>query len=329
MRDLELENLLLRHQLNLMRQKHPSAYRASVSQKWFFCLLRRFYSRWQDAMIMFEPDTIVKWQRNKFRLFWNQLCRRHKTGRPKIDWEIIKLIRRLKKENPTWGAPRITHELHMLGFDLHQNTVSNYMPKTPTPPDQIKRWKAFLKNHAEDLCAMDFFTVPTLHFKQLYGFLIIHHKTRKILHFNTTFHPCAEWVKQQLRDAFPWESAPKYMIFDNDTIFKPVKTFLEKMGTKPKVTAIRSPWQNAYCERVIGTIRRDLLDHVIVFNEGHLRRLMGEYLDYYHEDRTHLGLLGQTPGGREVMPRPSSNAKVIALPRVGGLHHRYVWEDAA
>ena len=330
-RDVELENLLLRHQLELIRQKHPRPYRTSLLNKLFFSLFSSLFAKWKDALFMFDPDTVAKWRRDKFRMFWRLLSqKKHKTGRPKIDWEIIKLIRRMKKDNPTWGSPRIADELSMLGFDVHRNTVLKYIPKTPTPPDKVKKWRAFLKNHANEICAMDFFTIPTLDFKVLYGFLIIHHKTRKLLHFNVTLSPTSDWVKQQLRNAFPWDSAPKYLIFDRGSAFgKSTQKFIRGIGTKPVQTGFRSPWQNGICERVFLSIRLDALDHVIIFNEDHLRKLMKDYLVYYHDDRTHLGLNGQTPNRRKVTPRPSPNAKVVAIPRVGGLHLRYIWKEAA
>ena len=204
------------------------------------------------------------------------------------------------------------------------------MPLKPADPDQLKRWVAFLRNHKDVIAAMDLFTVPTASLRVLYGFFVIDHSRRRILHFNATFNPTAAWVIQQLREAFPFDTAPKYLIFDRDAIFSAkVVGFVKAMGIKPCRTAYRSPWQNGVAERWIGSCRRELLDHVIVFDRHHFIRLMRSYVDYYQEDRCHLGLAKDAPSGRVVTSRPSSDAKIVALLRVGGLHHRYAWRDAA
>jgi len=227
-------------------------------------------------------------------------------------------------ENPTWGAPRIHGELKMLGFDIAERTVLRWMRKAPRNPEPAKRWMAFLNNHREAIAAMDFFTVPTLAFGVLYCFFVIAHDRRRILHCNVTRHPTSAWVVQQLREAFPYDSAPKYLIFDRGSSFnaemiETVKSF----GIQPKRTSFRSPWQNGVAERWVGNCRRDLLDHVIVLNERHLKRLMSEYIRYYHDDRTHLGLSKQTPAGREAAAGVNVGSKVVSMPRLGGLHHRY------
>jgi putative transposase len=204
------------------------------------------------------------------------------------------------------------------------------MPRKPTDPDQVQRWVAFLRNHRDAIAAMDFFVVPTISLRLLYGFFVIEHGRRQVLHFNATFNPTAAWVIQQLREAFPHDRAPKHLIFDRDSIFsRAVVAFINTMGTKPCRTSFRSPWQNPVAERWVGSCRRDLLDHVVVFHALHLVRLVRAYLGYYHDDRTHLGLDKDTPTVRPVTPRPSPTAEVVTLPRVGGLHHRYEWRDAA
>ena len=229
-----------------------------------------------------------------------------------------------------WGAPRIHAELMKLGFVISEKTVSRYMPRLPAEPDQVKRWVAFLRNHKDDIAAMDLFTVPTVSLRLLYGFFVIEHGRRHIVHFNATFHPTSAWVMQQLREAFPYDTAPRYLVFDRDSIFSPaVVEFIRAMGTKPVRISYRSPWQNGTAERWIGTCRRELLEHVVVLSERHLVRLVGLYVSYYQEDRCHLGLDKDTPNERTVTPRPSPAAKVVALPRVGGLHHRYEWREAA
>ncbi len=229
-----------------------------------------------------------------------------------------------------WGAPRIHGELLKLGFDVSEITVSRYMPRRPVDPDKVKRWMAFLRNHKDAIAAMDFFTVPTASLRMLYVLFVIEHGRRRIVHFNVTPNPTSAWVIQQLRESFPYDSAPRHLIFDRDTIFSPaVMRFVRAMGTKPCRTAYRSPWQNGVAERWIGSCRRELLDHVIVFDRRHLVQLMRAYLGHYHEDRCHLGLAKDAPRGRNVASRPSGTAKIVALPRVGGLHHRYAWREAA
>ena len=210
-------------------------------------------------------------------------------------------------------------------------TVSRYMPRRPAEPDQVKRWVALLRsNHKEDIAAMDLFTVATASLRLLYGLFVIEHGRRHIVHFNATFHPTAAWVIQQLREAFPYDTAPKYLIIDRDSIFSSaVVESIKAMGTKPVRTSFRSPWQNGTAERWIGSFRREMLEYVVVLSEWHLLRLARLYIDYYHEDRCHLALDKDPPAERPVTPRPSPTAKVVALPRVGGLHHRYEWQEAA
>ena len=208
----------------------------------------------------------------------------------------------------------------MLGFEVTEATVSRYMPLRRKPPSQT--WRAFLRNHTKDLVSVDFFVVPTATFRLLYVFLVLEHERRRIVHFDVTEGPSAPWTGQQLVNAFPYDSAPKYVIRDRDKIYG--ANFVRRvhaMGIEQVLTAPRSPWQNPYCERVIGTIRRDCLDHVIVLGEQHLRRILRKYLEYYHGSRTHLALDKDAPEPREQESTDEGN--VIALPLVGGLHHRY------
>jgi putative transposase len=237
---------------------------------------------------------------------------------------LRELIFRMVSENSTWGAPRIHGELKMLGFDISERTVLRWMRKAPRNPEPAKRWSAFLHNHREAIAAMDFFTVPTLAFDVLYCFFVIAHGRRLILQCNVTKHPTSAWVIQQLRETFPYDSAPSYLIFDrgsyfNDEVIETVKC----IGIEPKRTSFRSPWQNGVAERWVGTCRRDLLDHVIVVNERHLKRLVHEYIRYYHDDRTHLALAKGTPAGRETERHQGSSRRVMSTPKLGGLHHRY------
>jgi transposase InsO family protein len=268
---------------------------------------------------------VVRWHRAGFELYWKWLSRKHAVvGRKPTTSEVRKLIFRLDAENHTWGAPRIHGELRMLGFDISERTVLRWMRKAPKDNEPAKRWAAFLSNHREAIAAMDFFTVPTLTFGVLYGFFVVAHDRRRILRWNVTRHPTAAWVSQQLREAFPYESAPRYLIFDREHTFQgEVLETAKSLGVRPIRIAIRSPWQNGVAERFVESCRRDLLNHVIVLNERHLKRLMTEYVRYYHDDRTHLGLAKETPAGRVKECNQRMSCRVLALPRLGGLHHRY------
>src|SRR5947209_14426395 len=298
-RNLLLENLALRQQLTVLKRRHPRP-RLTAFDKFFWVLVRGVWSRWKQALIVASPQTVVRWHRAGFRLYWSWLSR-HRIcfGRTRISRELRELIFRMVAENPTWGAPRIHGELLMLGFDVSERTVSRWVQRAPRNPEKIARWRAFLKNHREVIAPMHFFTVHTVTFGILYCFFVIAHDRRRILHFNATRNPSSHWVVQQLREAFPFEAVYKYMIFDRDAKFGPeVIAAVKVIGTTPKRTSFRSPWQNGVAERWIESCRRDLLDHVILLNEGHLKRLLSEYVRYYHEDRTHLGLRKETPGGR-------------------------------
>jgi transposase InsO family protein len=246
--------------------------------------------------------------------------------------EIRELIRRMKAENPTWGAPRIHGELLQLGFDVSEPTVSRYLQglKRRHDKNKAKRWLAFLNNHREIIAAFDFFTVPTLKFRTLYCFFVIEHGRRRVLHFNCTEHPTSNWIVQQLREALPLPCRYRYVLFDRDAKFgSEVHAFLESSGVTPKRTTVRSPWQNGTAERWVGSVRRELLDHVIPLNETHLRRLGREYIAHYHEDRTHIALQKNTPAGRTIETRPTPSSRILPQPRIGGLHHRYTWTEAA
>jgi len=234
--------------------------------------------------------------------------------------EVRKLIRKLSRENPLWGAPRIHGELLKLGIDIGETSVGKYMPRKRKPPSQT--WKVFLENHVKTMVSIDFFTVPTIRFQVLYVLLVLAHDRRRIVHFNVTAHPTAAWTAQQLREAFPFDQAPQYLLRDWDRIFgAEFSQQVADLGTEEVLGAPRSPWQRAYVERVIGTIRRECLDHVIVFNEASLYRHMTSFLAYYHKSRTHLSLRKDTPETRPV--QPPELGTVIAIPQVGGLHHRY------
>jgi hypothetical protein len=327
--DLFFENIALRQQVEALKRSRRRP-QLDDADRAFWLAMRSTWRGWAARLMLVQPDTVVRWHRDRFRRYWSKLSRQNPgPGRPRVDREVRDLIRRMTLEND-WGAPRIHGELVKLGFTVSEATVSRYMPRRPANPEVAQRWLAFLRNHVEGIAAMDFFTLPTASLSVLYCWFVIHHQHRRALHFNATFNPSAAWVIQQLREAFPYETAPRYLIFDRDSIFsRAVVAFVKSMGTKPRRTAYRSPWQNPMAERWIGGCRRELFDHVIVFNELHAVRLARSYIAYFHEDRTHLGLNKDTPRGRPVTPRPSSVAKVVALPRAGGLHHRYEWCEAA
>ena len=327
--DLALENMALRQQVAVLKQKR-SRPPLSGTDRAFWVALRQTWKHWANALIIVQPETVVKWHRKGFKLYWRWKSRPRGAGRPRADREVRSLIRKMATDNVTWGAPKIHGELLKLGFYVSERTVSRYMPRRPAPPDAIERWKTFLRNHRSEIAACDFFTVPTATFRVLYVFFLIHHDRRQLLHFNVTFHPTAAWVIQQLREAFPWDTNPRYLIFDRDSKFSPaVDGAIRSMGTESVRTAYRSPWQNGVAERWVGSCRREMLDHVVVLGEEHFRRLLGEYVRYYREDRTHLALGKDTPIPRAVTPKPCPDARVVALPRVGGLHHRYEWKQAA
>ena len=267
-----------------------------------------------------HPDTVVRWHREGFRRYWRRKSRRRGVGRPPIDAEIRNLIREMQSANIGWGAPRIHGELLKLGIEISQASVSKYMARYRKPPSQT--WRTFLDNHVTDLVSIDFFTVPTATFRVLYVFIVLSHDRRKIVHFNVTEHPTAQWTAQQIVEAFPFDTAPRYLLRDRDGVYgETVQRRIKSLGIEEVVTAPRSPWQNPFVERVIGSIRRDCLDHVIVLNERHLRRILREYFSYYHTCRTHLSLNKDPPEPRMVEPPELGN--VVAFPCVGGLHHRY------
>jgi putative transposase len=318
---LVLENLVLRQQLTVLKRKHPRP-RLVTFDKLFWVLVRRLWSGWKQALIIVKPETVVRWRRAGFALYWRAISKADRmVGRRRISIEVRDLIVRMVTENPTWGAPRIHGELLMLGFDVSERTISRWMRRAPRDPEPAKRWLAFLRNHREAIAAMDFFTVPTITFGVLYCFFIISHDRRRILHFNVTRHPTSMWIVQQLREAFPYRSSPRFLIFDRDSKYGlEVACAVRSMAIRPVRTSFESPWQNGVAERWIESCRRDLLDHIIVVNERHLKRLLADYVGYYHADRTHLGLGKGTPYGRI---RSVTTGRILSHERLGGMHHRY------
>src|SRR5580698_6489753 len=323
-KDLILENLALRQQLLALHAKRPRR-RLTTQHKLFWIALKTFWSGWTEPLVLVTPRTVVRWHRAGFRFYWTWVSRgRGARGRRRVSKEVRALIVRMATENPTWGAPRIHGELLKLGFVLSEITVSRWLRRIPRTPHPAQRWLTFLRNHREAIAAMDFFTVPTLTFGVLYCFFVIGHDRRKILRFNVTRNPNALWVVQQLREAWAYKEPRRFLLFDRDAKFgADVVLAVRDMGSEPTRTAFRSPWQNGVAERWVGSCRRDLLDHVIILNERHLKRLMSSYVLYYHEDRTHLGLAKDTPAGRPTAIRSERENKIQSFPRLGGLHHGY------
>jgi transposase InsO family protein len=271
--ELRLENLALRHQLGVLRRSAPKHLKLTRVDRGFWVCLRRVWGNWKSALMIVKPATVITWHRKGFRLFWTWKIRRGKRGRPAIPQQVRDLIRMLSRHNPLWGAPRVHGELLKLGIEMTEPTVAKYMVRQRKPPSQT--WRTFLENHRKSLVSVDFFTVPTIRFAILYGLIVLAHERRRIVHFAVTAHPTAEWTAQQLREAFPWDSAPRYLLRDRDCIFG--QDFIEQvkgMGIKQVLSAPRSPWQRAYVERLIGSIRRKCLDHVIIFGERSLRRAL-------------------------------------------------------
>jgi transposase InsO family protein len=317
--DLMLENLALRQQINVLRRGNPNpSFR--LRDRLFWVVLMRTWAGWRRPLALVKPETVIAWHRRGWRLWWRWKSRPKEAGRPRVPWEVIELIRRISAENPTWGAPRIHGEMMMLGYFLSEATVARYMLKRRGRPTQ--NWKTFLRNHLHETAAIDFLTVPTVTFRTLYVFVVLSLDRRRIVHINVTTHPTAEWTALQLRQAFMFDTAPRFLLRDHDKIYgHAVVEALDQMSVEQIVTAVRCPWQNGYCERVVGTLKRECLNHVIVFNEAHARRILRGYLEYYHGSRTHLGLGKDAPEGRAVEPHEMGT--VQRRPMVGGLHSRY------
>src|SRR5215510_2690495 len=317
---MALENLALRHQIGVLQRSARKRLKLTSRDRLLWICLSRLWSDWRSALAIVKPETVIAWHRAGFRLFWTWKVRHGQPGRPVISREIRALIRQMCRENPGWGAPRIHGELLKLGIDIGESTVSKYMVRCRKPPSQT--WRTFLENHLSQIVSVDFFTVPTLRFQVLYVFLVLAHDRRRILHFNVSRHPTAEWAGQQLRETFPFDHVLRYLLRDRDRIFGwDFRERVRDMDIEEVLSTPRSPWQRAYVERVIGSIRRECLDHLIVFNEASLRRALRSYFGYYHKSRTHLSLDKDSPEPRPI--QPIEMGRVVAVPQVGGLHHRY------
>jgi transposase InsO family protein len=315
---LEVENVALRHQLIVMRRQIRGRVRLTNFDRLVLVQLYRGFPSILKALAIVQPETVIGWHRAGFRCYWRWKSR-VRGGRPTIEADLRTLIRQMSVDNPLWGAPRIHGELLKLGFEVAQSTVARYMVRRWGPPSQ--GWRTFLRNHAPDIAAMDLFVVPTIGFRLLYALVIVRLDRRALVWINVTQNPTAEWIAHQLTEAFPWDEAPGYLIRDNDGIYGNVALRrIRAMGIRDKPTAPGSPWQNGFVERLIGSIRRECLDHLVVRGEAHLRRILRTYADYYNKIRTHRSLGKDAPSFRAIQRAGNITSQAI----LGGLHHYYV-----
>ena len=316
---LAAENLALRHQLGVL-QRSVKRPRLRQRDRILWVWRSRLWPGWRSCLLIVQPETVVAWHRRGFRLYWRWKSRPRKPGRPQVDTEIRELIRRVSRENPLWGSPRIRDELALLGINVAKSTVEQYMVRPDRPRSQT--WKTFIDNHIPDLAAVDFFTVPTVTFRVLYCFVVLRLERRVVVHFNVTTNPTARWTAQQLVEAFPYAEAPRFLMRDRDGAYGAVvRKRVRGMGIEEVLTAPQSPWQNPFAERLIGSLRRECLDHVIVFGGTHLHRVLSEYFEYYHRSRAHQSLESNSPVPREI--EPPERGQVVGTPVLGGLHHTY------
>jgi transposase InsO family protein len=314
---LEAEVVVLRHQLNVLQRRAPRRPHVRWIDRALFIWLYRRCPRILGAITIVRPETILRWHRMGFAAYWRWKSR-STGGRPRIAKEVRELIRRMSLENPLWGATKIHGELLKLGIQVAQSTVSIYMvPRRDRP---LQTWKTFLCNHMDGIAAIDLFVVPTIAFQQLFACLVLGHGRRQLLGIAVTRNPTAEWLARQITEAFPWDSAPKYLIRDNDRAFGAAfKDRIRAMGIRDRPTSFRSPWQNGYVERLIGSLRRECTDHLVVFNAEHLRRVLSKYAAHYNTGRTHIALGKDAPCRRPI----ERFGDIVAYPILGGLHHRY------
>ena len=316
---IALENFALRHQLAVL-QRSVSRPRLARWDRILWIWLSRLWTGWRSSLVIVQPATVLAWHRRGFQLYWRWKSRQNPAGRPKLDTEIRHLIHLMARDNPTWGRRRIRAELAFLGYDVAELTVAKYMHRPSPRPSAT--WRAFLTAHARDIVAVDFFLVPTLTFRLLFVLVMLRHDRRELIHFNVTDHPTAVWTARQLVEAFPDDTAPTYLLRDRDGVYgDEFVRRVQGMGIREVLIAPRAPWQNPFVERVIGSIRRECLDHFIILNDAHLRRLLRAYVAYYNTARPHQALDGNSPLVRPV--QPPSCGWIVTIPQVGGLHHRY------
>ncbi len=303
----------------MLRRKAHGRVPLSKGDRLFFVQLYRWFPSILKVITIVRPETLVRWHRAGFRRYWRWKSR-SPGGRPPIGAELRALIRRMSLENPLWGAPRIHGELLKLGFAVAQSSVSKYMPKRSNDPSG-QSWATFVRNHAPQIAAMDLFVAATIGFDLLYALIIVQLDRRELVWVNVTAHPTAEWIARQITEAFPWNEAPRYLIRDRDRSYGGVvRRRLRAMGIRDKPISAGSPWQNCFAERLIGSIRRECVDHLVVFGEQHLRRVLRSYALYYNEARTHRSLNKDPPLSRPVQ----STGRIVSHALVGGLHHQYV-----
>jgi transposase InsO family protein len=313
---LELEVVALRHQVTVLRRQRPGRPRLFSTDRLLWVWLYQLWPQVLDALVLVKPATVIGWHRKGFRLYWRRRSRR--LGRPGMNREVRELIRQMSQANPLWGAPRIHGELLKLGIEVSQATVGRYLPWRPKVPSPT--WRSFLKNHMHDTAAIDMFVVVTATFQLLYALVVLGHERRTVIHFNVTPNPTQGWLARQITEAFPWDTAPRFLLRDRDASYGATfRDRVEAMAIEEVVTAPRSPWQNAYIERIIGSIRRECLDHVVVIGATHLRRILQSYAAYYNRARTHRSLSKDCPIHRPVQ----MIGAIVSLPVLGGLHHQY------
>ena len=317
---LEVELLALRHQVSVLRRQRKGRLQLFATDRLLWVWLYRIWPQVLNAIVLVKPATVIQWNRKGFRLYWRWRSRSRQIGRPKTSTELRDLIRQMSMANPLWGAPRIHGELLKLGIEVSQATVGRHMPWRPKVPSPT--WRSFLRNHMCDMAAVDMFVVATATFQLLYALIVLGHDRRRVIHFQVTPNPTQIWLARQMTEAFPWDTAPRYLLRDRDASYgQAFRDRVQAMAIKEVVTAARSPWQNPYVERIIGSIRRECLNHVIIYDERHLRGVLSSYFCYYHKTRMHLSLDKDCPESRTVhLP---AVGKIIAFPEVGGLHHRY------
>jgi transposase InsO family protein len=320
---LVLENLALRQQLAVYQRRGVRPQLRDGDRR-FWSLLARTWPDWRSPLLIVQPDTVIRWHRTAWRRYWTWKSRKRTRGRPRIDSTLRALIQQLARENRRWGAVRIVGELRALGYDVSARTVRRYRQRARRrPPSQT--WRTFLHNHASAIWAVDLFTVQTLTFRTVYVLVFIAHGRRRIVHVNVTEHPTAQWIWRQLIEATPWGGQPRYLIRDHDRSYG--KDFIQRaarIGIATIVTPVHAPNANAIAERVIGTLRRDCLDHIIVLNERHLLHVLREYVEHYNEMRPHRSLALDSPDGRPPQLAPKSG-HVVCRAVLGGLHHEYGW----
>jgi putative transposase len=335
-RSIVAENLFLRRQLALYRERGVKARRMDPATRIALALLSRLFD-WRDALVVVRPETLIRWHRAGWKLFWRWKSR---PGRPPIPLELQNLIRRMASENPSWGEERIANELLLkLGIQVSARTVNKYLPTRPTRrPRGDMRWSTFLRLHAEGIIACDFFLAVTVTFRQLYVFVVIEHRSRRLIHCNLTSHPTAAWTLQQLRESIGLQERYKYLLHDRDGIFSQhLDESIARLGVDVLKSPPHSPTANSICERVIGTIRRECLDWLIPLTESHLRSILKLWIAHYNTGRPHMALgpgVPDLPRGMQHTTEPQSrhrlreNGVVRGHSILGGLHHEYFWAPA-